>query len=106
MLSRWFTTTFTINRPTQAVDSGGAVTPATSVASTFLGHIYPTDASEVKVADKEEEQIFYKILCATSVDISGKDQVEDDSQVYEVLSTLDRVIGNNPHKEILLRRIL
>lgn len=102
-ISKWFTTSFTVMRPAQTVDSGGAVSLTKSSAGTFSGHIYSTSGDEVNNYEKKEEEIYFKILCAVDSDILGKDEVNDGTNDYEVLSVLPRPTGNNPHKEILVK---
>lgn len=90
-------------RPVQTIDTGGAVSLTKSNVGNFYGHIYPTSGSEVSTYEKKEEESYYKILCDISAGVLCKDEIEGNSNTYEVISVLPRMTGENPHKEILLK---
>lgn len=104
-LSRWFTTSFTIKRFTNVVDSGGVSTNAQSTIGTILGHKYPVSGMEVDVKDKKEGQTYWKILTTVSADVLYEDTLETSSEKFEVVNLLPRNVGLNPHLEILAREI-
>lgn len=100
----WFTQTFSIYRPDQSVDGGGAVEPALTLVGTFTGHKYSKKANEQNTIGKIEGVNHFNLLCAEDTDLTEKDQVLDSSGVYyDVKAITPRLTGDNPHLEVLIK---
>jgi len=99
MISRFFTTTFTITRMVWSGDSS-----TRSSQGTFLGHVQHAGDEEMQ---NELDIAFakkYRIWCPVDTDVFRDDKLTADGFQYIVKFIKENKIGNQQHLELICER--
>ena len=99
MISRFFTTTFTVTRMVWSGDSSARVSQGT-----FLGHVQHSEneemQSQIDIAFAKE----YTIWCPVDTDVMRDDRLTANGFIYTVKFIKENKVGNNQHLELICER--
>lgn len=99
MISKWFTTTFTVQRQVWSGDSSGLVQQGT-----FDGHKQQaTDENLTEHLGLRFSKTWH-IWCAVGTDVEEGDTITEGSNTYQVRFIQDRNVGSNDHWELIVEK--
>lgn len=99
MISRFFTTTFTVYRLTYTGNKGSY-----GSSGTFMGHLQQASQEDI-INGRQQESITHTIWCAPSTNVKVSDRLAADGRSYTVRAIQENdSVGANQHLEVLVER--
>lgn len=99
MISRFFTTTFTVTRLTYANNKG-----TYGAAGSFVGHLQQATDSQVQNFQTNGVTVSHRIWCDDATDVQESDLLSDGTYTYAVRHTRTRDRGINEHLEVFVEQ--
>lgn len=102
MIEDFYTTPFTVLRPTWSTDIEGGFSYSELVAGTsFSGHLQQASAALVQSLGMSLTKTF-TVWCPISTNVVEGDVIEADSIRYTVRAIMRNAIGDNAHLELVV----
>lgn len=101
MISDFFTTAFSIKRPTWKTDDDGNEYLEKDAAVSFSGHLQQAQAELAQNLGMSLTKT-YSVWCAIDTDVKEGDLIETEDQAFTVRAKRDNLVGDNKHVELVV----
>jgi len=101
MISDFFTTSFTVKRPTWKTDGQDNEYTEKEEAGAFLGHLQQAQAELVQNLGLSFTKA-YSVWCAFGTDVKEGDTIVAGDVSYSVRAKRDHMVGSNEHVELVV----
>lgn len=99
MISRFYTTAFTVKRQTWSGDSSALVTQ-----SSFSGHLQQGAPENYQQFEGLKFSKAYTIWCPSTTNVQEGDRLSEGSNTYDVRFVINRNVGANGHLELIVEK--
>jgi len=99
MISRFYNTTFTVQRQTWSGDSSALVSQ-----SSFVGHIQQGTPENLQEHVGLRFSKAYTIWCPAATNVQEGDRLSEGGNTYDVRFLINRNIGVNGHLEVIVEK--
>ena len=101
-IENYHSSTATIQRKNQTLNAYGAVSEAWADVETISCLINQATSREILQAQQINEEVSHKLFCDVSTDITNKDRISFNSEIYRVVSVPKNTVNRNHHYKIML----
>jgi len=101
-IENYYTNSAKIQRKAETLNAFGAVTESWSDVETIDCLINQATSSEILQAQQVNEEVSHKLFCDVSTDITNKDRIIFNDEVYRVVSVPKNTVNRNHHYKIML----